>query len=298
MQLNEFLQASLMLDQWDRFSRAECEKVARDLEGELPASFRFHKVETCTLGDQKHHVAFFEWAGSPHAYYHAFFVLIPGSEATLGYDRDHPFIPTQQQKKSWEKETQQTGLFNDTLDGFLDQVMTSLRRVTIQPFLLETLATPLELPPTYEETLGPKGGWTKQVAPISYEQTLHNISRQGFRFPTSDEWEYACASGARTLFRWGNATPDSTVPRLGNRKAGEWDFHLQQNAFGLFIARSPYDWEFCDEREIIRGGDGGSALHGGAGTFAAWLTLASPFHLYGDHARIYGVYLRRAFPLS
>lgn len=88
------------------------------------------------------------------------------------------------------------------------------------------------------------------------------------------------------------------MARLGNHKAGEWDFHLQQNAFGLFIARDPYRWEFCDEPGLMRGGDGGSALHAGAGTFAAWLTLASSFQRVWDEKRIYGVYLRRAFSLS
>ena len=298
MQLDEFLKASLMLERWDHFSLAECEEVARDLNKALPASFRFHKVELCTLGDQKHHVAFFEWSGPPRGFSHAFFVLIPGGEVTLGYDRNHPFIPTSQQQTSWEEETQRTGMFDATLGTFLDQVMTPLRQVSIQPFLLEMIATPLEPPPIYDETLGPKGGWRSHPTPSSYEETLRTISRQGFRFPTSDEWEYACAAGARALFRWGNTTPPSPISRLGNHKAGQWDLHLRQNAFGLFIARDPYCWEFCDEREVMRGGDGGSALHAGAGRFASWLTLASAFHLSGDNERTYGVHLRRAFPLS
>lgn len=187
MPLDEFFKAFLMLDQWDRFSLAECEEVARDLGRALPAPFRFHKVGMCTLGDQRHHVAFFEWAGPPNASDHAFFVLISGGEATLGYDRDHPFVPNRQQKKSWEEEIQRAGMFNDSLDMFLDQVMTPLRHVSIQPFLLEMLATPLEPPSAYDATLGSQGGWTSLATPISYEKTLLSISRQGFRFPTSDE---------------------------------------------------------------------------------------------------------------
>jgi hypothetical protein len=88
------------------------------------------------------------------------------------------------------------------------------------------------------------------------------------------------------------------MPILGSHKVDEWDLHLRQNAFGLFIARHPYQWEFCAEPGVMRSGDGGTALHAGAGTFAEWLTLASAFRSRRDHERIFGVYLRRAFSLS
>ncbi|HLZ61259.1 MAG TPA: hypothetical protein VKR06_30275 [Ktedonosporobacter sp.] len=298
MPLDKFLKAFLMLDQWDRFELSECEEVARDLDRVLPASFRFHTLKTCSLSGQKQHAAVFEWAGLPEDNHHGFFVLIPGGEPTLGYDRDHPFLPTRHQQESWEQETVQTQMFAGSLDTFLDQVMTPFRQVSIEPFLLEVLATPLAPPPTFDETLGSKGGWTRTVKPISYEKTLQRISREGFRFPTSDEWEYGCAADSRTLFRWGNETPSCSIPPLGRQKAAGWDRHLRQNAFGLFIARYPYHWEFCVEPGIMRGGDGGNALHAGAGTFAAWLTLASAFHRIWEHKENYGVYLRRAFSLS
>ncbi len=214
--MDEFFKASLMLDQWDHLSHAECEEIVRDLGKELPGAFRFHKVGRCALADQQHHIAFFEWDGPPEGYDHVFFALIPGGEATLGYDRDHPFVPNQQQQESWVDETQRTGMFNETLDVFLDLVM----------------------------------------------------------------------------------TPSISIPLLRSQKSAGWDLHLQQNAFGLFIARQPYHWEFCAERGIMRGGDGGTALHAGAGTFAEWLTLASAFYRIWDHEECYGVYLRRAFSLS
>lgn len=298
MKLNEFFKTQLMLDQWDRFELPECEEIAHDLDRVLPASFRFHKIETCTAGEQKHRVAVFEWAGLPESYQHGFFALIPGDQATLGYDREHPFLPDSQQLASWVEETQRTGMFTGALDTFLDKVMTPLRQVSMEPFLLEVLATPLDPAPVFDETLGSKGGWRKSVTPITASKTLRRISREGFRFPTSDEWEYACAAGSRTLFRWGNATPPFSIPRQGRQKGAGWDLHLRENAFGLLIARYPYHWEFCAEPGLMRGGDGGTALDAGAGTFAAWLTLASAFHRIWDREDCYGVYLRRACSLS
>lgn len=297
MNLDASFKALLMLDQWDRFSFSECEAIARDLDSVLPASFRFHKIEACSLGDQRHHVAVFEWAGLPDGYHKGFFALIPGGPATLGYDREHPFVPDQQQQASWENETQKTRMFPGTLEAFLDQTMTPLRHVHIDPFLLETQATPLATPPVYDETLGSGGGGRKSITPLTAQKTLERISREGFRFPTSDEWEYACAAGSRTLFRWGNTTPPFSIPSLGRQKAAGWDLHLQENAFGLLIARYPYHWEFCAEPGLMRGGDGGNALHAGAGTFAAWLTLASAFHRRWEREVCYGAYLRRALSL-
>lgn len=294
-----FSKSALLLEQWKQLSIAECEEVARELERRLPERFRFHRVSPCMLGDQKHRVAFFEWEGPPEGYDRSFFALIPGGEAQLGYDRAHPFEPDEQQRASWEQES--APMIHKTLNEYLDMVLTPLRRVFIEPFLLEVIAHPLAPAPVFNEQLGPKGGWKRHPTPLFHHSVAERIARWGeFRFPTSDEWEYACAAGARTLFRWGNDTPALSIPRIGTPTSRQWQKHLQQNAFGLFIARNPYHWEFCQEPGIMRGGDGGSAWQVGAGAFATWLTLASAFYQAFEQQDkpFYGVYLRRAYSLD
>jgi hypothetical protein len=74
-------------------------------------------------------------------------------------------------------------------------------------------------------------------------------------------------------------------------------------AVGLSIAANPYHWEMCAEGDRMRGGDGGTALHAGVGTFAEWLTLSSWFYRKLDAVRLkrggtYGVRYRRKYYLK
>ncbi len=286
------LDKNLFLEQWDKLTLIECEEVARNLDKQLSATFRFHKVEEHICGNQRHNVAFFEWSPGYQNNGNALFALISGSTTFLGYDQAHPFIPTSEQLKSWTEETECN--YDMTLTSFLDTYMTPSRHVTIQPFLLEVMATDLSQPRIFHQEWNM---WVYEGKPVFHENTLKFIQDDGFRFPSSDEWEYACATGAPTLFRWGDDTPNYSIPLLGNQKITGWDLHVRQNAFGLFIARHPYHWEFCAEADVMRGGDGGTALHAGAGTFAAWLTLASAFYCPHDKRGTFGVQLRRAYSL-
>ncbi len=107
----------LHLEQWDRLTSAERGEVAREVAGRLPAPFRLLGLEWHALGDQRHEVAFFDWHG-------ARFALIPGGAVTLGYDRDHPFVPNAAQMASWEVELAQRA---DWLEaGYLDHQLGSV----------------------------------------------------------------------------------------------------------------------------------------------------------------------------
>ena len=125
------------------------------------------------------------------------------------------------------------------------------------------------------------------------------LARSGFRFPTSDEWEYLCGAGASTLFRWGDHVPCDRYPiDVSPREAAwrrewalsagtleyppggfapDWALHLQPNALGLHIAWDPYKYELVAEPDTTRGGDGGGMICGGSGFFVGWLTLATSY---------------------
>jgi len=92
----------------------------------------------------------------------------------------------------------------------------------------------------------------------SQAKLAERLTRSGFRFPTLDEWEYACGGGAKTLFRWGDHVPCDRYPidispaetawyqqfvascgKLPYPPKGfppDWTQHRRPNAFGVYIA--------------------------------------------------------------
>jgi hypothetical protein len=308
----------LAWSEWAALASSRREEVARVVAAELPAPFAFAGLHACEMDGTRHEAALFncEDAG---------FALVPGGEVTLGYDRTHPFVPTDAQRQAWARDRRENGL--PELNEYLEDRLTPLRTVTFQPFLLEIEANPsLRSAPVDAPWLLAEGrclqpGEIRELAdaqtgrniwlavddqgrllaaedhPLFHHDALSAVASEGFRLPTSDEWEHACAAGARTLFRWGNDCPAEEYPS----EIGEstWDLHRRPNRLGLHIAHDPYHWEVCAEPGVMRGGDGGKSTCWASGCLSAWIALASAYVQDRDPAQlIYGAYLRRAYSLS
>lgn len=259
----------LTLSRWDQLDSSAQEEAAYAVASRLPEPFRFDGLVTHELGQQRHRLAFFTWN-------EARFALIPGGPATLGY-APGSFFPTEAHMQSWEgtcREYPDLALEFPTLESYLEHKLSPLRQVTLQHFLLEVEATG-------GARIIYKDGQRihNRLTSVTHPQVQERITQEGFRFPTSDEWEYACAAGARTLWRWGDNCPMIDVPLPHDQKPVEWNLHLRPNAFGLLIGDDPADIEFTAEPGVFRGGDSGTALHVGPGRFVEWLLLASSFEI-------------------
>ncbi|MGN9811403.1 hypothetical protein ACTMSW_18850 [Micromonospora sp. BQ11] len=233
------------------------------------------------------------------------FAFVPGGEVMVGFDGDR-FAPTPQQETSFAESADEYGIEGD-IRHFTDSMTSPARTVVLPPLLVaveavEAGAVPVS--PDHPDIVrwvdqsrrrpGPREGsaprqiewsgagrvilrpdWTVEAAWLldspSYDGEIDRLAALGQRLLTPDEWEHACGAGATTLFRWGDANPPSDP---WSAKTGP---HRVPNLFGLHIGQDPYQEERTAERGVVCGGDGGSAVCGGAGDFLAWLTIATAF---------------------
>ena len=255
------------INNWKKLSLKKKTKCAKKLVKVLPKGFKFVHVKEFSLGGISHTTAQYEYKKS-------LFSLIPGGNVTLGYDKNNSAKLTKDQLEEWEWTIEQLGL--PPLLEFLPEILTPLRTVDIPPFLIEVDSIPSEAisPGVSDNKKAAFSGKNKAstMEPGSYNYVVENLEK-GFRLPSSDEWEYACSGGARTLFRWGDYCPVDCYPVDWT----DFDLYKRPNAFGLMIAINPYLWEFVSDPGLMRGGDGGSAICGGTGFVSGWLRLASSY---------------------
>ena len=261
---------------WDLLAEADCLAIARGLA--IPG-FTFDRVARCAQGDAARWVASFRFRDG------AEFALAPGGARTLGYNATRPPALDAAGQVSWDGSIDEFGMapFAEHLGG----VMAPLRQVTLAPLLIETSARHVD---------AALAGAPADADASTHARVVAALAADGLRLLTADEWEHACAAGTRTLWRWGDACPADHEP-YGDVSFAEL---ARPNAFGLAIARNPYDWEYIADPREMRGGDGGDAVCGGYGAVAAWLALASPYRwpMFDDDSFLEEGFVRRAVAIA
>ena len=121
------------------------------------------------------------------------------------------------------------------------RVTTKRRKIRLAPLLVETIAgevgwepLPLDDPEVrqirrqyrrgpaitvYREGVSTRvrrledgSAVAERSRPRTHGQLAAGLHKAGFRFPTSDEWEYLNGAGTPTLFRWGDHVPCDSYP--------------------------------------------------------------------------------------
>lgn len=314
---NAEVTVKLDLDKWIAMGDAEREAAAKRV-ATLIGNLRFVGLERYELAGISHSIAVFERESDQ-------FVLVPGGTGQLGYDRSCRPKFTTEQLEDWGHAECADGI---TLEQYLNESMAASHTIRIDPFLLEvsakeagTAPIPIDDPAVTELRIPgrkrEKGVWTigagmgksiritkreghvweaVEIRPMSHRQVSDATAAEMCRLPTSDEWEYACRGTSPFLFRWGDACPIHGYPIDDTG----FDLHRRPNSFGLLIAHDPYDYEFVAEPNVMRGGDGGVSICGGAGFFAGWLPLASAFvhPTENDPEEVrHGAHVRRAISI-
>ena len=238
------------------------------------------------------------------------FAYLPGGEARIGFDAAC-WRPSAAERASWAWSVAEWGC-EGSIEAHVERSTSRERDVTVASFLCETRASLRgfeRLPADGEEARAVLSRTAPTVAQLTIADTIYRFepaadgsrtvwrrepmehaalcaafAADGFRLPSAEEWEYACTGGARTLYPWGDHAPADRDP-IGKPPAADaderdpdfppdWDAHRRPNRWGIQAPHDPYKVERVAEPGLIRGGDGGGMVCGGAGFFLGWLTLA------------------------
>lgn len=190
----------------------------------------------------------------------ATFVLVPGGKVTLGWDGKKIALDAGRRERWADEDDVGYASFEAFLRGYLGRP----RTVKLAPFLAETTAG-------RAKAYAPRGN--VDACDDVAAEVRAAIAQQGFRLLTNDEWEAAARAGATTLFAWGDAWPDGEP----GARSTKFRRHREPNALGLAFGDNPYQPEFVAEPNVVRHGDGGSALCGGQPNPEAWYSFALAF---------------------
>lgn len=253
--------ALLSLRKWDALESGERESIARTLLERLPKGFEYWGLERNTLGGVEHEIAFFEWTKRKARGY---FALLPGGRATIGLDRKRLPGWSAAHRAQWADARKERDL--PTLAAWLADRIAPRRTIATRPILVENEAwIPFDLPDPGEDH-------DDASQFVSHRSVVEDLEGQGFRLPSVEEWEVACAAGTRTLFRWGDDCPVDRYP------GGDDDPLLSPaNAFGIYYPTHPYLREMTADPTRLVGGDGGEAIRGGLVPLAAWIARATAY---------------------
>src|SRR5438105_2652922 len=86
-------------------------------------------------------------AVAPPARPTCFIPTLQQSHPTLGWDSDYPWAPNDEEQAEWDRFRSHSSDQLPPLQDYIVDFLSPLRRVRIEPFLLEVTATPLGVHP-------------------------------------------------------------------------------------------------------------------------------------------------------
>jgi formylglycine-generating enzyme required for sulfatase activity len=296
------MDARLFRPAYSQLSETEREAILREISSSHQ-NFKLLRFAHFQRYGQSTDTAVYDYNGTE-------FVFVPGDTVTLGWDSFASNLPASSVDALQEElEVEST----EEVINFFRSQMSPVRTVTVSPLLVERrpkapgwIEYAADSPEVTQirENMSPHlilrsgpdvtyAGYLRErtvggtqivelYQAMDYEGLIAALGNTGFRLPTEDEWEYLCGGGSRSLYRWG----ESLLPEVSGRfripaesqniDIADEHYLAGANQFGVAINFDPYKMEVVmDSPVILKGGDGGCAMCGGASRVVAFLSYAT-----------------------